>query len=135
MTLHESMLHCLCYDFHRRALILRCFPLQVLQLLPRLTKLDNDDVTSQERSNAEDKPDVCQTVSKVPPASPGPLPAQDTPAMASPALGLNPALEQVHMPADLQAALEPFPVVCATITFCSSTWWLCRYPDLFCPLW
>ncbi|DBB16550.1 TPA: hypothetical protein ACH3X3_014812 [Trebouxia sp. C0006] len=72
---------------------------KVLQYLPKLTKLDNDDVTDEEKRDAETKADATQADTKAPIAS-------------SAACEPNPILEQKFKPAELQAALgtSPLPV-------------------------
>lgn len=72
---------------------------KVLQYLPKLTKLDNDDVTDEEKRDAETKADATQADMKALIAS-------------SAACEPNPVLEQKFKPAELQAALgaSPLPV-------------------------
>lgn len=70
-------------------------------MLPKLTKLDNDDVADQERKDAEAQLDGKQAV----------LPDQKPITASSAAPTPNPVLEQVFKPAELQAALEPTPLV------------------------
>lgn len=92
--------------------------MQVLQILPKLTKLDNDDVT------AEERPDSPHTVSQaaepqssactVPPSTEKPSAV----VAEQPFLGANPVLEQVHQPAELQAALAtPHEVLCPMYSY------------------
>lgn len=79
---------------------------KVLQLLPKLVKLDNDDVTAQERKESLE---AAQKASEPQPsASNVSMPSEQLPVVASQLpLGANPVLEQVHQPAQLQAALAP----------------------------
>ena len=86
------------------------YGLQVLQLLPKLVKLDNDDVTAQERTeNLEAAQKASQPQLS---ASNVSIAAPQLPAVATQGpLGANPVLEQVHQPAELQAALAPPPQV------------------------
>ncbi|KAL3151916.1 hypothetical protein ABBQ32_001046 [Trebouxia sp. C0010 RCD-2024] len=83
---------------------------KVLHLLPKLIKLDNDDVTAEERS---EKPQTVQHATEPhPSANPAQLSAEQPTAIASQTLlGANPVLEQVHQPAELQAALAMSPQV------------------------
>ena len=69
-------------------------------MLPKLTKLDNDDVTDQERKDAEAF-DGKQAV----------LPDHKPVTATSTAPTPNPVLEQVFKSAELQAALGPNPLV------------------------
>ena len=88
--------------------------MQVLQILPKLTKLDNDDVVADER------PDTPQPVPTSHRASANlhamyQLSSQkpSVGVAEQPFLGANPVLEQVHQPAELQAALAtPHQVLC-----------------------
>lgn len=81
----------------------------MLHLLPKLIKLDNDDVTAEERS---EKPQMVQLATDQPSADPAQLSAAQPTAVASqPLPGANPTLEQVHQPAELQAALAMSPQV------------------------
>lgn len=72
---------------------------KVLQYLPKLTKLDNDDVTVGEKRDVETKADATQADTKAPIAS-------------SAAYEPNLVLEQKFKPPELQAALgaSPLPV-------------------------
>lgn len=76
----------------------------MLDLLPKLTKLDNDDVTAEERAS---KPQMMQQATELhlSAAAAQPSPHQPSAIASQALLGANPMLEQVHQPAELQAAL------------------------------
>lgn len=76
----------------------------MLQLLPKLTKLDNDDVSIKERPSSEQATAAAQPKTEMPSATLVPSPSNNK---ASLQLPVEPSamLGQVHKAAELQAAL------------------------------
>lgn len=106
--------------------------MQVLQILPKLTKLDNDDVIAEERQDSLQT--VPQATDPQPSACTAPPSAQKPSAVVAEQsfLGANPVLEQVHQPAELQAALAtPHQVLCPTYSYLQSL----QHPAYCCCIW